>query len=106
MGFASSLKQNVRIWAKAILPESVIQSLRRTSRRLSSPSRRVDRDSMPPINIDDLVEDLRKAGIEPGDIIMVHSSLSRIGNVVDGAATVIESLIKAVTPEGTVIMPC
>ncbi|UCE23714.1 MAG: AAC(3) family N-acetyltransferase [Candidatus Zixiibacteriota bacterium] len=106
MGLLSSVKQNVRIWVKAILPESAIQALRRTSRRLTSPSRRVDRDSLPPILVEDLVMDLKKAGIEPGDVVMVHSSLSRIGNVAGGAPTVIESLQQAVTSEGTVMMPC
>jgi len=55
---------------------------------------------------DDLVADLRSAGFRAGDIIMVHSSLSSIGKVEGGAATVIESLIDLLTDEGTLIMPC
>ena len=50
--------------------------------------------------------DLKTAGISPGDIVMVHSSLSQIGNVDGGAMTVIESLLEAVTPTGTILMPC
>ncbi|UCG61287.1 MAG: AAC(3) family N-acetyltransferase [Candidatus Zixiibacteriota bacterium] len=88
------------------MPESTVKTLRRVSRNLSSPSRRVNRESLPPLQSRDLVEDLKKAGIGPGDVIMVHSSLSRIGNVVGGASTVIESFLEAVTHEGTVIMPC
>jgi aminoglycoside N3'-acetyltransferase len=37
---------------------------------------------------------------------MVHSSLSRIGNVVGGPQAVVESLIDVVTDDGTLVMPC
>ncbi len=106
MGLLASLKQNLRILLKAVLPESIIKALRRTYRNLSSPLRRIDRDSLPPLHVEDLVGDLTKAGIIPGDVIMVHSSLSRIGNVISGAETVIKSILRTVTPDGTVIMPC
>ncbi len=53
----------------------------------------------------DIVEDLRKVGVGPGMTIMVHSSLSALGHVEGGAETLIEALIEAVGPEGTVAMP-
>lgn len=46
------------------------------------------------------------SGIGTGDILMVHSSLSRIGNVIGSAETVIKSFIDVVTVKGTIIMPC
>ncbi len=53
----------------------------------------------------DLVDDLRALGVGPGMTIMVHSALSAIGQVEGGATTLIEALIEAVGPEGTVAMP-
>ena len=55
---------------------------------------------------ENLVEDLKSIGIGSGDSIMVHSSLSSIGNVDGGAETVVESLVDAVTAQGTLMMPC
>ncbi|HWY38500.1 MAG TPA: peptidoglycan bridge formation glycyltransferase FemA/FemB family protein [Bacteroidia bacterium] len=52
-----------------------------------------------------LVKDLLKAGIIKGDTILVHSSLSKIGNVQEGSKTVIEALLEQVGSEGNVIMP-
>lgn len=54
---------------------------------------------------DDLVADLKNLGIGNGDVVLVHSSLSRIGYVQGGAETVIESLIEAVGENGTIVMP-
>ena len=58
-----------------------------------------------PITKKRLVGDLRKAGIRPGDTILVHSSMRSIGWIVGGAVTVIAALMEAVTKEGTLVMP-
>ncbi|MGZ3866679.1 MAG: peptidoglycan bridge formation glycyltransferase FemA/FemB family protein [Bacteroidia bacterium] len=53
----------------------------------------------------ELVEDLALAGIGPGDTLLVHSSLSKIGNLAEGGKTVIDALIKSVGKEGNIAMP-
>ncbi len=57
------------------------------------------------IGENELLRDLADLGVEQGDIIFVHSSMKRIGNVANGPHTVIDALIFAVGPEGTVMMP-
>jgi aminoglycoside 3-N-acetyltransferase len=52
-----------------------------------------------------LRRDLEQLGIRRGDILCVHSSLKRLGLVIGGVRTVIEALLDAVGPEGTVMMP-
>lgn len=52
-----------------------------------------------------LVTDLKKIGIGVGDSVLVHSSLSKIGFVPGGAATVIDALLEAVGPQGTLLFP-
>jgi aminoglycoside 3-N-acetyltransferase len=52
-----------------------------------------------------LLIDLKKIGLVAGDSVLVHSSLSKVGFVPGGAATVIEALFEAVGPEGTLLFP-
>jgi aminoglycoside 3-N-acetyltransferase len=56
------------------------------------------------LRVDDLVTHLRSLGVRPGDLLMVHASLRRIGPVDGGAAGVVEALDRAVGPEGTLLM--
>jgi aminoglycoside 3-N-acetyltransferase len=52
-----------------------------------------------------LLKDLRLSGIESGDTVMVHASLSKIGNVKGGASTVIRALIEKLGENGNLVMP-
>lgn len=54
---------------------------------------------------DDIAGDLRALGIEPGDGVFVHSSLSQIGHVIGGPRGLIEALMKAVGQNGLIGMP-
>ena len=54
--------------------------------------------------LEKIVAGLRGLGVEPGDTLLVHSSLSSLGWVDGGAETVIKALIVAL-PEGTLLMP-
>lgn len=53
----------------------------------------------------EIVAGLRELGLTAGDRVMVHSSLSALGQVDGGAETVIDALIEAVGPEGLVAVP-
>lgn len=52
-----------------------------------------------------LASDLRRIGIEPGDKVVVHSSLKSIGKVEGGAETVVAALLDAVGPDGLIAAP-
>ncbi|MGH1489095.1 MAG: aminoglycoside N(3)-acetyltransferase [Acidimicrobiales bacterium] len=52
-----------------------------------------------------LEADLRALDIGDGDVIMVHSSLSKLGWIPAGATSVVQALLAAVGPTGTVCMP-
>ncbi|HHY97207.1 MAG TPA: AAC(3) family N-acetyltransferase [Firmicutes bacterium] len=52
-----------------------------------------------------IVAGLRELGIKEGDGFLVHSSLSSFGYVAGGADTVIDAMLEAVGPEGTVLVP-
>lgn len=53
----------------------------------------------------DLEADLRVAGLKEGDLVLVHSSLSRIGHLKEGPKTLIAALLSVIGPEGTLAMP-
>ena len=57
------------------------------------------------LNKQDLINDFCKAGINKGDEIEVHSSLSSFGYVDGGAETVISALKEAVRDNGSIFMP-
>ncbi len=48
---------------------------------------------------------LRNLGVQSGDRVLVHSSLSKFGYVEGGPETVILALLHTVGPEGTVLVP-
>ncbi len=52
-----------------------------------------------------LADDLRRLGIEAGDLVIVHSSLSSLGSVDGGAETVVQALLDVLTPSGTLAAP-
>lgn len=52
-----------------------------------------------------LVSDLKKLGVQEGDTIIVHSSLSSIGWVEGGPNAVIGAIVEAVGQDGTVLFP-
>jgi len=52
-----------------------------------------------------LISDFRRLGLKPGMIVMVHSSLSSIGYVSEGADGVVDALLSAVGRKGTLVMP-
>jgi len=57
------------------------------------------------INRQQLVLDLKNIGIRKGDILLAHSSLSRMGHIEGGADTVIDALWEALGEKGTLLMP-
>lgn len=61
---------------------------------------------MQPINtMDSLAADLAELGVRSNTIVMVHSSLSRVGWTVGGPVTVIRALLEILGPQGTLVMP-
>ena len=58
-----------------------------------------------PNTISSLKSDFETLGVKPGAIIIMHSSLSKIGWTVGGPLSVIRALMHILTPEGTLVMP-
>lgn len=63
------------------------------------------KQSQPHVTAGQITADLRKMGIQPGDILFIHSSLKSLGYVDGGPKAVIQGLLDAVGPEGTLLLP-
>jgi aminoglycoside 3-N-acetyltransferase len=53
----------------------------------------------------DIVAGIRSLGVQPGDLLLAHSSLRSFGRVEGGAITVAKALLDSVSPGGTVVVP-
>jgi aminoglycoside 3-N-acetyltransferase len=58
-----------------------------------------------PVTPDAIKTALKDIGIQKGQAVMVHTSLSSLGYVCGGARSVIEALLESVGVEGTIMMP-
>ncbi|MEU6095646.1 AAC(3) family N-acetyltransferase [Streptomyces sp. NPDC047079] len=59
----------------------------------------------PLVTRDTVVTQLRTLGVEPGETLLVHSSLSALGWVCGGAVAVVAALLDALGPDGTLVVP-
>ncbi|MFI7497057.1 aminoglycoside N(3)-acetyltransferase [Streptomyces sp. NPDC049687] len=59
----------------------------------------------PLVTRDSLAAQLRTLGVEPGEILLVHSSLSSLGWVCGGAVAVVQGLMDVLGPDGTLVVP-
>lgn len=50
-------------------------------------------------------DQLAALGIEPGGVLVVHTSFSRVGPIDGGPRALIEALLDVLGPEGTLVMP-
>lgn len=58
-----------------------------------------------PATRESVARDLRRLGIHPGQVVLVHCSLSSLGWVSGGPVAVIQALMDVLTLEGTLMMP-
>lgn len=64
----------------------------------------IARTAMPVTKVN-LVAALHDVGVRTGSMVIVHSSLSRLGWVVGGGQAVVEALLEVVGETGTIVMP-
>jgi len=104
--FLRKTAERAKPLAKRIVPQRLLERIYAAYRKLRGNVRARKRSRQTTLTLNDLVADLRQGGISSGEVIVVHSSLSRIGNVSDAAVTVVKALMEAVSPAGTILMPC
>ncbi len=93
---------SIRSIARSVLPVSFRAMLRRGRRHLKW---RLAWARGTVMTGERLVTGLTQIGVQKGDTLLVHSSLTSVGHVEGGPDTVIEALLEAVGPQGTILMP-
>ena len=53
----------------------------------------------------DIISDLKKLGICPGDKVLMHSSYKSLGTVDGGIDTFLDALMELLGPDGTLMLP-
>lgn len=95
------LRDKIRSWT----PAFVLEWYRHKKKNAVRKAIREQQESGKGFDRSILLTQLRAMGIVPGDVLLVHSSLSRIGYVEGGPETVVDVLLEAVGPKGHVLMP-
>ena len=72
---------------------------------MPAPINKRDRSNDPEIGRVAILAALAAVGVEKGDTLLVHSSLSACGRIVGGAKTIIEAIIESIGPEGNFFVP-
>lgn len=65
----------------------------------------IQRSTEGPVTREQMGEELTQLGVQPGMVLLVHSSLSQLGWVSGGAPAVILALEDALGEQGTLVMP-
>jgi aminoglycoside 3-N-acetyltransferase len=91
---------------KRVVPPSLVNLVRLPLRGIRSLIKARRRRGATLVTREQIARDLRAGGIAEGDIVMVHTSLSQLGNVSGGPDSVIQALVDVVGDGGTIMMPC
>ncbi|MBZ0317721.1 MAG: aminoglycoside 3-N-acetyltransferase [Anaerolineae bacterium] len=51
-----------------------------------------------------LVEGFKALGVSPGQVVMLHASVKSVGHIMGGPNVILQALLEALTPTGTVMM--
>ncbi len=95
----------MREFLRSITPDFILHLYKRQKKKRRANERQRLALQGKVIAENDIIEQLKQNGLKAGDVAMVHSSLSRLGNVQGGASTVIRALIEVLGDDGTLVMP-
>ena len=96
-----SLKDFVR----NITPLFLLNLNRKRKKNNRNQSLNHQKNSGQSLTVNQLIENLKSIGIEKGDTLLVHSSLSKIGHLENGPQTFIDAILEVVGETGNLLMP-
>jgi aminoglycoside 3-N-acetyltransferase len=96
-----SIKDQIRKWT----PSFLLEWNRKRKKRNRNARLENQKKTGKSLTQKDIEVDLRAAGIKEGDVVLVHSSLSRLGHLAEGPATLVNALLSVIGENGTLAMP-
>jgi aminoglycoside 3-N-acetyltransferase len=96
-----SLKDKIR----SLVPKSVLKWNRQRKKNVVNKQLESQKSAGKFWTTQTLIEQLQNIGIQYGDHVLVHSSMSKIGYLENGPKTFVDALLETVGDLGTVLMP-
>lgn len=95
----------MRDWLRSITPTPMLEAFRRwkKSRRRAAINKQYAHGAI--VTVDMLKDQLKEMGIKPGDALLVHTAMSRMGALKDGPKTLVDALMQSVGEKGHILMP-
>lgn len=95
----------MREFLRKILPLSLINFYKKRKKQSRLKERELLLKSNQVVTIGYIVNRLKQIGLHSGDVVMLHSSLSKLGYVENGANSVIDAFKEVIGDNGTLMMP-
>lgn len=95
----------IRDQIRSMVPQFVLEWNRSAKKKKRNRLLEAQKQQGISLTFNELVDQFERAGVKKGTDLLVHSSLSRLGHVEGGAATVVEAILHVVGKEGNVLMP-
>ena len=94
-----------RSFAKAILPSFLFEYYRAKKKQKRNEALLVQKEKGQVFTKEFLIQNLQSIGIQKGDSLLVHSSLSKMGYLENGPNTLIDALLEVIGATGNLLMP-
>jgi len=90
---------------RKLTPEIFLARYRTVKKRQTRKQIMADKTANKFITKTQLIKELQSLQIFPGDTLLVHSSMSKMGYLENGPYTLVDALIEYIGPEGNIMMP-
>ncbi|MEO9257746.1 MAG: AAC(3) family N-acetyltransferase [Crocinitomicaceae bacterium] len=99
------MKKKIKDFIRFLTPQFILNKTRAHKKKQRNQELQVQKEHKNVLTKSTIIEQLKAIGIEKGDTLLVHSSLSKIGYVEGGPTAIIEALIDSVGEDGHILMP-
>ena len=95
----------MRDFIRKITPSFLLSWYRKNKKRKTRKKLLKAKESSNVFTKNDIISDLKKAGINSGDSVLVHAAMSKIGYLEEGPKTVVDALLEVIGNQGNLLMP-
>lgn len=95
----------MKSFLRKLTPSFLLNYYRNSKKKSREKQLKSDKNTGEIYTKNDLVQQFQSIGISKGDILLVHSSLSKIGYVENGAKDVVDALIEVLGETGHLLIP-